>query len=76
MSPLPFLFIYYNTSFASLTAKPVGPCQWTMAAFKYVFWDLELFSHCETFYPWCKSRWSQDEFNSQSQILKGIGTTS
>ena len=26
-----------------------------------------------TFLPWCKLKWSQDEFNSQSQILQGLG---
>ena len=26
-----------------------------------------------TFFPWCKPKWSQDEFNSQSQILQGMG---
>ena len=29
-----------------------------------------------TFFPWCKPKWSQDEFNSQSQTLQGLGTTS
>ena len=28
------------------------------------------------FFPWCKLKWSQDEFNSQSHILQGLGTTS
>ena len=27
-------------------------------------------------FPWCKSKCSHDEFNSQSQILQGLGTTS
>ena len=26
--------------------------------------------------PWCELKWSQDEFNNQSQILQGLGTTS
>ena len=29
-----------------------------------------------TFVPWCKPKWSRDEFNNQSQILHGLGTTS
>ena len=29
-----------------------------------------------TFFPWCKPKWSQHKFNSQSQILHGLGTTS
>jgi hypothetical protein len=29
-----------------------------------------------TFFPWCKMKWSQDEFNNQSQILQGLGMTS
>jgi hypothetical protein len=28
------------------------------------------------FFPWCKVKWSRDEFNNQSQILHGPGTTS
>ena len=27
-------------------------------------------------FPWCKPKWSRDEFNNQSQILQGLGTTS
>ena len=29
-----------------------------------------------TFFPWCKPKWSRNEFNNQSQILQGLGTTS
>ena len=28
------------------------------------------------FFPWCKPKWSRDEFNNQSHILNGLGTTS
>jgi hypothetical protein len=28
------------------------------------------------FFPWCRLKWSRNEFNSQSQILQGLGTTS
>ena len=28
-----------------------------------------------TFIPWCKPKWSQNEFNNQSQVLQGLGTT-
>jgi hypothetical protein len=29
-----------------------------------------------TFFPWCKLKWYWDEFNNQSHILHGLGTTS
>jgi hypothetical protein len=29
-----------------------------------------------TILPRCKPKWSRDEFNNQSQILQGLGTTS
>ena len=29
-----------------------------------------------TCFPWCKPKWSQDELNNQSHILRGNGTTS
>ena len=29
-----------------------------------------------TFVPWCKPKWSQDEFKSQSQTFQDLGTTS
>ena len=29
-----------------------------------------------TSFPWHKPKWSRDEFNSQSQIFQGLGTTS
>ena len=29
-----------------------------------------------TFFPWHKPKWSCDEFNNQSQVLQGLGTTS
>ena len=29
-----------------------------------------------TFFPWCKPKQSRDEFNNQSHILQGLGTTS
>jgi hypothetical protein len=28
--PWALAFFYHTTSFASLTAKPIGPCQWIM----------------------------------------------
>ena len=40
------------------------------------FRDLELHGRFATFFPWCKLKWSQDEFNSQSQILQDLGMTS
>ena len=27
------------------------------------------------FIPWCKPKWSRDEFNNQSHIGEGLGTT-
>ena len=29
-----------------------------------------------TFCPWCKLKWSRDEFHNQLQILQSLGTTS
>jgi hypothetical protein len=33
-----FAFLYHSISFASPTAKPIGPCLWIMLALNYVFW--------------------------------------
>ena len=40
-----------------------------------LFGDLELHGHL-SFFPWCKPKWSQDEFNNKSQMLHGLGMTS
>ena len=56
--------------------KPVGPCQWMMHAFKYIFWGSRTPWLLWPSFPWCKLKWSWDEFNIQSHILHGFGTTS
>ena len=38
------------------------------------FGDLELHGHFDIF-PWCKMKWSWDEFNNQSHILQHLETT-
>ena len=38
--------------------------------------DLEPHGHSDIFPPWCKPKWSRDEFNNQSQNLQGLGTIS
>jgi hypothetical protein len=67
-------------SFASPNTKPIGPWQRiinvgmkicilgtsnSMATCIYIY-----------IYPWCKPKWSRDEFNGQSHILEEQGTTS
>jgi len=74
--PWALAFFYKSTSFASPTAKT----RWTMSVDKV---DLNT---ClvgtsksmvtQTCFPRCKLKWSWDEFNNQSQILQGLGTTS
>jgi len=43
---------------------------------KYVFWRPQSPWSLWRFFLLCKPKWSQDEFNSQWQILQGLETTS
>ena len=45
-------------------------------AFKHVLWGLGTPWSPWHLFPWYKPKWSRDEVNSQSQILRGLGTTS
>ena len=40
--PWPLAFSYQTTSFASPTAKPVGPCKWIIHALEYVCWGPQI----------------------------------
>ena len=74
--PWALAFFYQRTSFASPTAKHVGPCQWIMQTLKYVFWGpWTPWSLCY-FFPWCKLKRSRDEFNNQLHILQSLGMAS
>ena len=74
--PRALTIFYHNTSFASPTAKPLvhvsGYCRTYITSFggPRPSWSLR---HS---FRWCKPKWSQDDFNSQSNILQGLGTTS
>ena len=37
---------------------------------------LETFMVTLVLFPWCKPKWSQNEFNNQSHILHDLGTIS
>ena len=54
--------------------------RWTMSVGKVglTIWLLETTNSMVTltlFFPWCEQKWSQVEFNNQSQILQSLGTT-
>ena len=55
--PWALAFFYQSTFFASPTAKPVGPCQWIMQAFKSVLWGSRTPWSLWQFFPWCKLKW-------------------
>ena len=70
-------FSYESTSFASPAAK----IRWTMSMDDVgleicLLGTLNIMVTQENKIPWCKPSWSRDEFNIQSHILQGLGTTS
>ena len=63
-----------------LFCLPRHKTQWTMlvdsARLKICLLGTSNFMVTLTFFPWCKLKWCHDEFNSQLEILQGLGTTS
>ena len=74
----PGLFLPEHPFCLSHRKKMVGPCQVGDVGLKICRSGTSNFTVTLTFFPvpWCKPKRSQDEFNSQSQISQGLGTTS
>ena len=73
--PLPFFLLEHL--FCLSHCEPVVSCQLVMWALKYcLLGTSNSTDHCRIVFPWCKLKWSWDEFNKQSNILQGLGKTS
>ena len=63
----PCLFLPYH-----LFCLSHNKTRWTMLVdnegLKYVFWGPPFYGHSNIFFPWCKPKWSQNEFNNQPHI--------
>ena len=74
--PWALAFFYKRTSFASPTTKT----RWTMSLDKVNLNTCLMGTSnsmvTPTCFPRCKLEWSHNKFNSQSQNLQGLGTTS
>jgi len=60
--PWTLALFYHNTSFTSPTAKPFGPCLWTMHALKHVF----LGSWIAWSQEWSRVNWSGPKASATS----------
>ena len=65
---LPWAFFYSSISFTSPSAKHVGPSMDNVGLKICLLRSLDSMVTL-MFLPWCKPKWSQDEFSNESQIF-------